>query len=78
MTDDLGTRNAVVIERTFDALGREVLRALPRGGHMLCRYDGLGARVERQIARPYATTSGPAWVGPRPPGTTFAKPSAAR
>ncbi len=61
------------IERTFDALGREVLRTLPRGGHMISRHDGIGAIVERQIAGPCATTSGAAWVGLLPEGTTFAE-----
>ncbi len=59
------------IERTLDALGREVLRTLPRGGHMISRHDGVGAMVERRIAGPYATTTSAAWVGLLPEGTTF-------
>lgn len=67
-----------VIERTFDALGREVLRSLPGGGHVICRYDGVGAMLERRImgsaaASVAAVAPAPAWVGPLPQGTTFAE-----
>lgn len=65
--------DGAAVERTFDALGREVLRSLPRGGHMICRYDGIGAMVERRIAGPAAAAGEPAWIGVLPPGTTFAE-----
>ncbi len=60
------------IERTWDGLGREVLRSLPKGGHVICRYDGL-ALVERHIVSPTRHTNTPPWAGPLPEGTTFAE-----
>ncbi|WP_433926976.1 RHS repeat-associated core domain-containing protein [Sorangium cellulosum] len=62
------------IERTHDAFGRELLRELPGGGRVLCRYDGLGALVERRVLGPAAARGPePDWVGPLPPGTTYAE-----
>jgi RHS repeat-associated protein len=63
-----------IIERTFDAFGRELLRELPGGGRVLCRYDGIGSMIERRVLSPHAArVAEPEWVGQLPPGTTYAE-----
>jgi len=67
--------DGATIGRTFDPLGREVLRALPHGGHMICRYDSF-AMTGRRIEGAHAGTlvgNPPQWVGELPPLTTFAE-----
>ncbi|WP_437602912.1 RHS repeat-associated core domain-containing protein [Sorangium sp. So ce590] len=77
--DRMGRARRVVtsgaaIERTYDTFGRELLRELPGGGRVLCRYDGVGALVERRVlGRSNAREAEPDWVGPLPPGTTYAE-----
>lgn len=65
------------IERTFDTLGRELVRALPGGARILNRYDAVGAMIERRVVGPSAASASravaPSWVGPLPEGTTFAE-----
>jgi RHS repeat-associated protein len=63
------------IERVYDGLGREVMRVLPRGGHIVSRYDGISRLVERRISRGQTQPEreAPAWVGALPRGTTFAE-----
>jgi RHS repeat-associated protein len=63
-----------VIDRTFDTLGREVVRSLPGGGHIVCRYDSF-ALTERRIEGPRSERdpAEPAWVGRLPRETTFAE-----
>ncbi|MEZ4307511.1 MAG: RHS repeat-associated core domain-containing protein [Polyangiaceae bacterium] len=61
--DPMGRITALVlsdgsrIERTLDALGRELVRSLPRGGHVLSRFDGVGSMVERRVVGQSAASS---------------------
>ncbi|WP_437946139.1 RHS repeat-associated core domain-containing protein [Sorangium sp. So ce296] len=64
--------DGAMVARAFDGLGREILRELPDGGQLHCRYDGLGALLERHVVSNRASSvSGPAWTGPLAPGLLF-------
>ena len=65
-----------VVARTFDGLGREVLRRLPEGGQVLSRWQGLAGLAERRVLAPGQgprDQDQPAWTGALPPNTVYAE-----